>query len=156
MRPSLNHVQPSFIPFMQRKLSLSSMAYCKIQAAGRENSVGECTGQARKPPLIWECRASASTVLSVVYDHPTITSVDDPTVAKINGFAAAGSEYAYPGNYLVEFFTWMKYIPSSIAKWKRVAEERSKKYSKMFEDMFREVEDRIVLCLVYFASPSLM
>ena len=83
-------------------------------------------------------------MLSVVYGHPTVTSVDDPTVAKINGFADVGSEYAYPGNYLVEFFTWMRYIPSSIAKWKRVAEERSKTYSEMFVGMFREVEDRIV------------
>ena len=54
------------------------------------------------------------------------------------------AEYGLLGNYLVEFFTWMKYIPSSIAKWKRVAEERHKKYSAIFEAMFRDVEDRIV------------
>ena len=45
---------------------------------------------------------------------------------------------------MVEFFTWMKYIPSSIAKWKRVAEERQKKYTAMFEAMFCDVDDRIV------------
>ena len=84
-------------------------------------------------------------MLSVAYDHPTIVSTDDPTVRAINGFAKIGIEYALPGNYLVEFFTWMLYIPSSIATWKRVAEARQKKYSAMFEAMFRDVEDRIVL-----------
>ena len=73
-----------------------------------------------------------------------ILSTDDPTVREINTFAEIGVAYALPGNHLVEFFTWMKYIPSSIAKWKRVAEERHKKYFAMFEAMFRDVEDRIV------------
>ena len=97
-----------------------------------------------QPSLIYECRASASTVLSVAYGHPTISSTDDPTVREINGFAEIAVNYALPGNYLVEFFTWMLYIPSSIAKWKRVAEERQKKYSAMFEGMFRDVGERIV------------
>jgi len=83
-------------------------------------------------------------MLSFGYDHPTISSTDHPTVREINTFAEIGAEYALPGNYLVDFFPWMKYIPSSIAKWKRVAEERQKKYSAMFEAMFCEVEDRIV------------
>jgi hypothetical protein len=78
-----------------------------------------------KLPLIWECRASASTVLSVVYDLPTISSTNYPIVVKINEFADIGVDYANPGNYLVEFFTWMKYIPSSVAKWKRLAEAQS-------------------------------
>jgi len=97
-----------------------------------------------QPSLIYERRAAASTVLSVGYDHPTILSTDDPTVREINTFTEIAVEYALPGNYLVEFFTWMLYIPSSIAKWKRVAEERQKMYSATFEAMFRDVEDRIV------------
>ena len=83
-------------------------------------------------------------MLSVIYDHPTISSTDHPTVQETNAFNELSAEYALPGNYLVEFFTWMKYIPSSIAKWKRVAEERQKKYSAMFVAMFCDVEDRIV------------
>ena len=72
------------------------------------------------------------------------SSTDDPTVREINSFNDIAVDYSLPGNYLVEFFTWMKYIPSSIAKWKRVAEERNKKFSTMFEAMFCDVEDRIV------------
>ena len=82
--------------------------------------------------------------MSVLYDHPMISSTDDPTVREINTFTDIAVDYTLPGNYLVEFFTWMKYIPSSIAKWKRIAEERHNKYSAMFEAMFRDVEDRVV------------
>jgi len=73
-----------------------------------------------------------------------VSSPDDPTVREIGKFNEIILDYSIPGNYLVEFFTWMLYIPSSIAKWKRVAEEQQKKYSAMFEAMFRDVEDRIV------------
>ena len=85
-----------------------------------------------------------STILSVAYDHPTISSTDDPTVREVDTFSEIAVEYGLPGNYLVEFFPWMLYIPSSIAKWKRMAQERQKKYSAMFEAMFCDVEDRIV------------
>ena len=83
-------------------------------------------------------------MLSVTYDQPTISSTANPTVREVNTFAEIAVEYALPGNYLVEYFPWMLFIPSSIAKWKRVAEERQKKYSAMFEAMFQDVEDRIV------------
>ena len=83
-------------------------------------------------------------MLSITYDHPAISSIDDPTVQEINTFSEINVDYAFPGNYLVEFFPWMLYIPSSIAKWKRVAKERQKKYSAMFEAMFCDVKDRIV------------
>ena len=95
-------------------------------------------------------------MLSIAYDHSTILSADDPTVRAVNGFAEIGIEYALPGNYLVEYFTWMLFIPSSIAKWKRVAEERHKKYSAMFEAMFRDVEDRIVQFCFLLIVPSLL
>ena len=94
--------------------------------------------------LINERRAGASTMLSVLYGYPMVSSTDGSTVREINTFADIAVDYSLPGNYLVEFFTWMKYIPSSIAKWKRMAEERHQKYSAMFEAMFRDVEDRIV------------
>ena len=99
------------------------------------------------------CRAAASTVLSVVYDLPPVLLVDDPTVAKINNFVDIGIDFAHPGNYLVEFFPWMKHIPSPLAKWKRVAEVQSREYSEMFVGMFREVEDRIVPCSIRFVIP---
>jgi len=144
---------------MLRKLLSSLLAFCKTPVAGRENSVGECLvnhGKLSRKPAVSRCRAAASTVLSVVYDLPTLSSVDDPTVARINKFTETGVDFANPGNYLVEFFPWMKHIPSSLANWKRVAEERSKEYSEMFVGMFREVEDRIVPCFIHSVILLLM
>ena len=83
----------------------------------------------------------ASTVLSITYDLPTVSSPDDPTAIKINQFMEILVHYALPGNYLVEIFPWMKHIPSSIAKWKKEAEETYKEYSGMFMGLFRDVED---------------
>ena len=97
----------------------------------------------------------ASTLLSVVYDLPTVSSPDDPTVTEVNAFIERLSHYTFPGNYLVEFFTWMKYIPSSVAKWKKEAEEGYAEYSRMFIGMFRDVENRIVISFIRsYSSPD--
>ena len=92
-------------------------------------------------------------MLSVVYDLPMALSTDDPTVVRVTTFTDVGVEYGGFGNYLVEFFTWMKYLPSSMARWKRLAEEQHKEYSDMFIGMFREVEDRIVMTFIRFSLP---
>ena len=55
-----------------------------------------------------------------------------------------GVEYTAPGDYLVEFFPWMLYIPLSLAKWKRGAKEGYRFFSELFIGMFRDVETRIV------------
>ena len=60
------------------------------------------------------------------------------------------ADYGNAGNYLVEFFPWMLYIPSSLAKWKREAQEGFKFYSVFFSDMFREVENRIASSILAF------
>ena len=94
-------------------------------------------------------------MLSVVYDLPTVTSPDNPTVTKVNAFMERISQYGVPGSYLVEFFTWMKYIPSSIAKWKKEAEEGYAEYSRMFIGMFCDVENRIVISFIRsYSSPD--
>ena len=82
-----------------------------------------------------------------------LSSTDDPTAVKINEFLAFVVDYCQLGNYLVEFFTWMKYIPSSLANWKRLAEKRNKEYFGIFLGLFREVEDRIVMTFIHFSLP---
>jgi hypothetical protein len=57
-------------------------------------------------------RASASMILSVVYGYPTITSEQDPTVDAINNFSRRLTSAALPGAHLVEFFPWMRHVPS--------------------------------------------
>ena len=57
-------------------------------------------------------RAAASAILSIVYGCPPITSEEDNTIKLINDFASRISRAAYPGTYWVEFFPWMRHIPS--------------------------------------------
>ena len=97
-------------------------------------------------------RAAASNILSIIYDIPTVSSPDDPTVTDINRFADIATDYGYPGKYMVEFFPWMLYIPSSLAKWKREAREAYHYFTELFEGMFHDVQLRIVCSC--FASPS--
>ena len=130
------------------------MGYCKIRTSGMWNFFGGCNRSISKTFLSPQiCRASASIVLSVVYDRPMVSSTDDLTVIKVNRFAEIAVNYAQPGNYLVEFFPWMKYIPSSVASWKRLAEERHEEYSDMYVGLFREVEHRIVITFLHYSLP---
>ena len=62
-------------------------------------------------------------------------------------------EYASPGNYLVEFFPWMLYIPESLARWKREANAGYRFFSEMFIGMFHDVEIRIVSHFFLFSLP---
>ena len=90
------------------------------------------------------CSAGASAMLSILYDIPPTLSAEDPTIKTISDFTHTAIHYTRPGHYLVEIFTWMKYLPSSIAKWKRKAEKESNEYSRFFETMFNQVRDRVV------------
>ena len=66
-------------------------------------------------PAHWDLnfrRKAASMILSIVYGYPAITSEQDRNAEVINDFAGRISHAAYPGNHLVEFFTWMRHIPS--------------------------------------------
>ena len=127
--------------------------------AGKMNFVGECGCWPFETFAdIYAHRAAASTILSVVYDIPTVSSADDPTVTRINQFNEIALEYANQGNYLVEFFPWMLYIPSSLAKWKREAREGYHHFTELFEGMVHDVQHRIVRayltwsgCLVIYA-----
>ncbi|KAF8271997.1 cytochrome P450 [Lactarius quietus] len=98
-------------------------------------------------------RAAASMVLSVVYDQPTIKPGQDHNVRLINDFVQRLTRAAYPGAHLVEFFPWMRYIPSRFATWKRNAEAWYKQDSALFEGLFNSVhvnsvkgDDRPSLC----------
>ena len=49
----------------------------------------------------------------------------------------------------------MKYIPSSIAKWKKEAKEGYEEYSRIFVGLFRDAENRIVMSFIRsFSSPD--
>ena len=49
--------------------------------------------------------------MSIVYDYPTIESINDPAVTNIEDFMLRVSNAMKFGRYLVDIFPWMMYIP---------------------------------------------
>lgn len=88
--------------------------------------------------------ATISGVLSALYDVPPTLSWDDHLVTKLNEFDKIILYAGYPGSYLVEYLTWMKYLPSVISPWKRKANEIFNEYSTLFMSLFRDVESKVV------------
>jgi len=96
--------------------------------------------------LDWEseiARSSLSMSGSWVYDMPTIKSRHDPHIKYSGDFLSRIFHTAFPGAHLVEFFPWMKYFPSWMAKWKRDAEYHFKKDDIYYRGMYQAVEKRL-------------
>ncbi|KAH9049790.1 cytochrome P450 [Lactarius deliciosus] len=88
-------------------------------------------------------RVAASMIMSVTYDTPPIVSEMDPGIKAINDCGARVMRAALPGAHFVEFFPWMRHIPSRFAKWKRDAEYWFEKDSAMFETLFDSVREKM-------------
>ena len=50
----------------------------------------------------------------------------------------------YSSAHLVEFFTWMRYLPEWMAKWKREAMKWYKHDSAFFVGLYNDVRKRVV------------
>ena len=59
-------------------------------------------------------RAGTSVVMSILYDYPTLMSEHDATIKEIDNYNKRAAYAAMPGNFLVEFFPWMMYIPERL------------------------------------------
>jgi cytochrome P450 len=57
-------------------------------------------------------RLAASTIMSMVYDYPTIMSEHDHAVEKVEIYNDRISRAVIMGSYLVDIFPWMNYIPA--------------------------------------------
>jgi hypothetical protein len=57
-------------------------------------------------------RAAASTTLSVLYGYPTLKSEKDHIVDAINDFAQRLFKAAFMGAHPVQFFPWLRHLPS--------------------------------------------
>ncbi|KAI9457950.1 cytochrome P450 [Lactarius psammicola] len=86
-------------------------------------------------------RHSSSIMLSISYDLPPVDSEDDPAVVGIMDHVERLLYELQPGNRLVEYFHWMRYIPNRFAKWKRDTEYWFVKDSLMFEGLLDKVAD---------------
>jgi len=57
-------------------------------------------------------RLAASTIMSILYDYPTILSDHDQAVEGIEKFNDRFAQALTMGSYFVDIFPWMKYIPA--------------------------------------------
>jgi hypothetical protein len=49
--------------------------------------------------------------MSILYDYPSVLSEHDAIIEEIYTFTSRVSDTMVPGNFLVELFPWMMYIP---------------------------------------------
>ena len=57
-------------------------------------------------------RLAASTIMSIVYDYPTVMSEHDDVIEKIETYNDRNSHAVIIGSYLVDIFPWMNHIPA--------------------------------------------
>jgi hypothetical protein len=72
-------------------------------------------------------RMATSTIMSIVYDYPTIMSEHDHAVEGIEKFSDRISHALTMGSYFVDIFPWMKHIPerySCLFRCLRVSSDR--------------------------------
>lgn len=78
-----------------------------------------------------------------MYAYPPI-KLSDPIVVKVENYVERMLKAALPGNYLVDFFPAMMYIPTWLAKWKREGYAWFKRDTDMFLGLVNEVQQGLV------------
>ncbi|KAH9059193.1 cytochrome P450 [Lactarius vividus] len=86
-------------------------------------------------------RHAWSIILSISYCLPPVESEDDPVIVGIADHVLRLTHELDPGARLVEYFPWMKYIPSRFAKWKRDAQYWFIQDSLRYERLLDKVAD---------------
>ena len=98
-----------------------------------------------KNPTDWYnhlCRASTSLVMSMIYGLPPLEDSQNPVIRRIIRFTQRALEASAPGAYLVEYFTWMQYLPRWMSPWRVYAEGWFAKDSVLFEKLFNDTKQR--------------
>jgi len=87
--------------------------------------------------------------MSLVYDLPPLTSLNDPIITFLLGLTERLSAALYPGAYAVEFLPILDRLPAWLAKWKREAIKDYQKYTTTFENLFSKVKNTAVSLLLF-------
>ncbi|KAH8830992.1 cytochrome P450 [Flagelloscypha sp. PMI_526] len=87
-------------------------------------------------------RSNVSVTFRCLYGLPTLDP-NDPDIRRINEIGERGAKAAAPGQHLVEFFTWMQYLPDLLAPWRVWAKDWFKKDSEFLEKLFEDVQTRM-------------
>ncbi|THU99239.1 cytochrome P450, partial [Dendrothele bispora CBS 962.96] len=86
-------------------------------------------------------RAVVSSITSLVYDLPPLTSFEDPTIKFLLDLVRRMDVALYPGSFAVEFLPVLDWLPPWLAKWKREAIRDHQRYNSKFEQMFSSAKD---------------
>ncbi|KAI9441884.1 cytochrome P450 [Lactarius indigo] len=86
-------------------------------------------------------RHAWSIMLSVNYHLPPVESEDDPCLVEIEDHMRRFLREIQPGTRLVEYFPWLRYVPSRFAKWKRDAQYWFVQDSLTFQRLLGKVND---------------
>ncbi|KAH8977249.1 cytochrome P450 [Lactarius hatsudake] len=123
-------VVPDFYPIQSREAIMLALALMK------------------SPPSVKKHfrRHAWSIILSINYRLPPVESEDDPVIIGIVDHVERISHEVEPGARLVEYFPWMRYIPSrhvliSFAKWKRYTQYWFIQDSLRYERLLNKVAD---------------
>lgn len=90
-------------------------------------------------------RSAASTMLCAIYGWLSIGTGADPIVDRINEHMERTFQASLPGNFLVESFPSMLYLPSWMAKWKREGLNWHRKDTEMFRRLIDDVKADMVM-----------
>ncbi|ESK97859.1 cytochrome p450 [Moniliophthora roreri MCA 2997] len=103
-------------------------------------------GDILRDPSNWDAhlqRAANSLVLAAVYGMPPIRDHHSPDIARVNRYVEMCLHACAPGSFLVEYFTWMQYLPRWISPWRRYAEDNYNDHNVFFEKLYNDVKQRI-------------
>ncbi|KAI0293124.1 cytochrome P450 [Russula brevipes] len=84
-------------------------------------------------------RSSASAIMTILYDHPTLEDEHDKTITELRTFVDHLSAAGAPGAHLVELLPWMIHIPERFARWKREAMEHYRQHTAIFTGRVEKV-----------------
>ncbi|THH22507.1 hypothetical protein EUX98_g8187 [Antrodiella citrinella] len=87
-------------------------------------------------------RAIASSTLALSYAVPPIKSYDDIIVTRINDFMHRVEQSARPGEYIVDIFPILNYLPESLAPFKKNGLKAFTEDSKLFSGLFKDARAR--------------
>ncbi|KAI0292197.1 cytochrome P450 [Multifurca ochricompacta] len=124
---------------------LTKLAVRKYDTILRKESVLLASALLKNPEAFKKHfeRSAASSIMSILYNYPTLETEYDKTLKEIHSFIERMSRAAAPGEYLVELFPWMMYIPERFAKWKYEGRRYFTQHTTMFESLFNQVRDDI-------------
>jgi len=92
----------------------------------------------------------------MIYDHPPIQSLEDPSVTFMNEVVEKMGNAALPGAHLVEIFPCLRHLPRFLSKWRRDAEKTFVKFNSKYEEMFLKVKNEFVSTFDHSIAPILI